>query len=115
MWKQCRYYVETSYEEDVIALGSFFHYAQGFSRPKIFDLNYPEIQPLGKIKDLLFPNPRLDFYSVVQAKKLKSSPHGRNTTRFKEYDRGEIVEGQAFEPRSLINYDTNEYVRTPYY
>lgn len=28
-WKQCRYYAETNYLEDVLALCSFFHYAKG--------------------------------------------------------------------------------------
>jgi Methyltransferase domain len=58
--KQCRYYVETNYLEDMMACGSFFHYAGGFSKPKAFDLNLPEVNPVGKVKDALFPQPRLE-------------------------------------------------------
>ena len=31
---------------------------------------------MGKLKDMLFPNPRVDFYACVEARKKKSSPHG---------------------------------------
>jgi SAM-dependent methyltransferase len=65
-WKQGRYYMETSYIEDVLALGSFFHYAGGYSKPEAFDLTLPELNLVGKVKDVLFPQPRLDFYACVQ-------------------------------------------------
>lgn len=32
---------------------------------------------LGRLKDVLFPQPRLDFYALVQARKRKDSPHGQ--------------------------------------
>jgi hypothetical protein len=76
-WKQGRYYVETNYFEDTLALGSFFHYAEGFNKPAAFDLTLPEFNIVGKIKDVMFPNPRLDFYACVQATKRKDSPHGK--------------------------------------
>jgi hypothetical protein len=36
--------------EDVLAAGSFFHYAGGFSKPESFDLTLPETNPVGKLK-----------------------------------------------------------------
>lgn len=41
---------ETNYVEDVLAAGSFFHYAEGFSKPEAFDLTLPETNPVGKLK-----------------------------------------------------------------
>ena len=41
---------ETNYVEDVLAAGSFFHYAGGFSKPESFDLTLPETNPVGKLK-----------------------------------------------------------------
>jgi len=64
--KQCRYYTETNYLEDILAVGSFFHYAEGFTKPEAIDLTLPEINVVGKLKDALFPNPRLDFFACVQ-------------------------------------------------
>mmetsp|Transcript_28521 Transcript_28521/g.27313 ORF Transcript_28521/g.27313 Transcript_28521/m.27313 type:complete len:368 (-) Transcript_28521:178-1281(-) len=69
--KQGRYYTETNYVEDVLAAGSFFHYAEGFSKPEAFDLTLPEVNIVGKLKDVFIPQPRLDFYACVQAKKRK--------------------------------------------
>ena len=42
--------------EDVLALGSFFHYAEGFTAPEGFDLTLPEFNIVGqmKVKFLLF-------------------------------------------------------------
>jgi hypothetical protein len=54
--------------KDVLALGSFFHYAEGFTKPEAFDLTLPELNMVGKLKDSLFPQPRLDFYACVQAR-----------------------------------------------
>jgi hypothetical protein len=34
----------------VLAAGSFFHYAGGFSKPESFDLTLPETNPVGKLK-----------------------------------------------------------------
>jgi hypothetical protein len=53
----------------VLALGSFFHYAGGFSASSAYDLTLPEVSILGKTKDALFPNPRMDFYACVEARK----------------------------------------------
>jgi hypothetical protein len=75
--KQGRYYVETNYLDDVLAAGSFFHYAGGYTKPEGFDLTLPEVNVIGKMKDVFFPEPRLDFYACVQARKRKDSPHGR--------------------------------------
>ena len=41
---------ETNYVEDVLAAGSFFHYAEGYSKPEAFDLTLPETNPVGKLK-----------------------------------------------------------------
>lgn len=48
-WKQGRYYAETNYLEDVLAAGSFFHYADGFSKPQSVDLTLPETNVVGKL------------------------------------------------------------------
>jgi hypothetical protein len=55
--------------QDVLALGSFFHYAGGFFPPAAYDLTLPEISVVGNLKDALFPNPRMDFYACVEARK----------------------------------------------
>jgi len=49
-WKQGRYYAETNYLEDTMALGSFFHYAGGFTKPEAFDLTLPEANLVGQFK-----------------------------------------------------------------
>ena len=46
-------FLETNYVEDVLAAGSFFHYAEGFSKPEAFDLTLPEINVVGKLKGML--------------------------------------------------------------
>ena len=113
-WKQGRYYTETNYLEDVLAAGSFFHYAQGFTKPQAFDLSLPEVNIVGKIKDQFFPQPRLDFYALVQAKKRKDSPHGVNTTR--EPDGNEqIIEGAQYAPKIVVNPISRERNLGPYY
>lgn len=114
-WKQGRYYVETNYLEDVLALGSFFHYAQGYRQIESFDLTLPELNPVGKIKDLFFPQPRMDFYALVQAKKSKSSPHGTNRPDGEKPPIGKPEErGLEFKPRVLENDDGIE-MPSPYY
>jgi len=52
--------------KDIVAIGSFFHYAGGYTKAEGFDLTLPELNIVGKLKDLLFPQPRLDFYACVQ-------------------------------------------------
>ena len=104
--KQGRYYVETNYLEDVLAAGSFFHYAGGFNKPKATDLTLPEVSLVGKIKDTLFPSPRLDFYACVQAKKRKDSLHGQNTIR--DPAGSHRIEGIKFRPKPTKNPNTDE-------
>jgi hypothetical protein len=41
----------------------------------------------------------LDFYAVVQAKKRKDSPHGKDTVREPERKEPEIIEGAQFRPK----------------
>lgn len=113
-WKQGRYYAETNYLEDVLALGSFFHYAEGFSKPEAFDLTLPELNLLGQLKDALFPQPRLDFYACVQAKKKKSSPHGK-TPLPDNAPTEPVIEGKRFAPRLIRNPVTKEEQLGPYY
>lgn len=82
--------------QDIYALGSFFHYAKGFSKPVAFDLTLPEIDPVGKLKDTLFPDARLDFYAVVQAKKVSDS------LPYREKDTSEpVIEGVQYMPRKV--------------
>lgn len=124
-WKSCRYYTETNYLEDIFALGSFFHYAEGFSKPKAFDLELPELNIVGKLKDLLCPQPRLDFYACVQAKKKKNSPHGRVEVASIDKDKKEgyeeeeqtepVVEGRRYAPKIIKNPITKEERLGPYY
>lgn len=109
--KQGRYYQETNYLEDVLAAGSFFHYAEGFSKPEAFDLTLPELNAVGQLKDVLFPQPRLDFYACVQAKKRKDSPHGRGLRP--EEGVNEVI-GEQFAPR-LISGASGEQNYGPYY
>jgi hypothetical protein len=106
--------METNYLEDVIAVGSFFHYAGGYTKPQAFDLTLPEFNIVGKLKDVLFPQPRLDFYACVQAKKRKDSPHGKNTI-FPEVDqqRNEVI-GAQYQPR-VTRGPENEQVLGPFY
>lgn len=113
-WKQGRYYVETNYLEDVLALGSFFHYAGGFSKPESFDLTLPELNPVGRLKDALFPQPRLDFYAVVQAKKKKNSPHGKQPLA-DNAPTEPVVEGRRYEPRIVKNPVTKDEMLGPFY
>jgi len=115
--KQCRYYAETNYLEDVLALGSFFHYAGGFTKPQAYDLTLPELNIVGKMKDVFFPQPRLDFFACVQAKKKKDSPHGRDgdTKRYDSVPDKPVEKGIRYKPRILPNLNTEEDSLTPYY
>jgi SAM-dependent methyltransferase len=111
--KQGRYYVETNYLEDVIACGSFMHYAGGFTKPEAFDLTLPEFSVAGKLKDIFFPRPRLDFYAVVQARKRKNSPHGK-VTYDKEAEPG-TESGLRYKPKLVTNPATKELRPGPFY
>lgn len=118
-WKQGRYYVETNYLEDVLALGSFFHYAEGYSKPQAYDLTLPEFNPVGKLKDVLFPNPRLDFYACVEAKKRKDSPHGGpDADRMRaEAEAAGIpaIQGARYQPKYRQDPDTKLRKLAPFY
>ena len=113
-WKQGRYYVETNYLEDTLALGSFFHYAEGFSKPESVDLTLPELNIIGQVKDALFPQPRLDFYAIVQAKKKKNSPHGQQQLA-EDAPTEPVVEGRRYEPRVVKNPVTKEEMLGPFF
>eukprot|EP01038_Epipyxis_sp_PR26KG_P008398 gene8398-11356_t len=113
-WKQGRYYVETNYLEDILALGSFFHYAGGFSKPQAYDLTLPESNVVGKFKDTFFPQPRLDFYACVEARKRSDSPHGKNTVR-EDPSKAPDIEGIKFRPRVMTTPITNEENFGPFY
>jgi len=116
-WKQGRYFVETNYLEDVLALGSFFHYCEGgFTKPRAFDLTLPELNPVGKLKDLLFPSPRLDFYACVEARKKTSSPYGRPGSRPPPEDVPPgRVEGLKYRPKLDRDFVTNKERLSPFY
>ncbi len=129
--KQGRYFAETNYLEDVLTLGlyhplthspdhllthsfyqgSFFHYAGGFTKPEAYDLTLPEVTTAGKIKDLLFPQPRLDFYACVQAKKRKDSPHGAENN---EESKENPTKGLRYQPKKTMNSDDMQSY-SPYY
>lgn len=117
--KQCRYYVETSYLDDVLAAGSFMHYAGGFTKPEAFDLTLPEVNAVGRLKDLLFPQPRLDFYACVQARKRKDSPHGRRDRKLDDGDEkpppAPEEEGGRFKPKTEVTEVTRYETLTPYF
>lgn len=117
--KQGRYYVETNYLDDVLAAGSFFHYAEGFSKPESFDLTLPEVNVVGKLKDVLFPEPRLDFYACVQARKRKDSPHGRRRGEIEEEIRPPPSppkeEGTRWKPKVKIGDANREIGLTPFF
>ena len=101
----------------MLALGSFFHYAEGYTKPAAYDLTLPEFNVVGKLKDALFPSPRLDFYAIVQAKKKKQSPHGLNSInhgRERPQTKPEI-EGEQYAPKVIINPVTREKNFGPYY
>lgn len=118
-WKQGRYYVETNYLEDVLALGSFFHYAEGFTKPAAYDLQLPELNPVGQLKDLLWPNPRVDFFACVEAKKRKDSPHGGAAAEARRQAALEAgvpdVEGVRFQPKKQADAETRLPKYVPYY
>ena len=115
-WKQGRYFVETNYVEDVLTLGSFFHYAKGFTKPEAFDLTLPEFNIVGKVKDTFFPQPRLDFYAVVQAKKKKNSPHGKVNSRDPNDQQTENrIEGAKYAPKIFVDPVRKESTIGPFY
>ena len=103
-----------------MALGSFFHYAGGFTKPEAFDLTLPEVNIVGKLKDVLFPQPRLDFFAVVQARKRKDSPHGRDSSdaESNEDSNGRTsnpIEGEKYRPK-LVKAEYGKYEKlSPYY
>lgn len=113
-WKQGRYYVETNYLEDTLALGAFFHYAEGFNKPSAYDLTLPELNLVGKLKDVVFPSPRMDFYACVQAKKRKDSPHGKDPVDYDKVEKPE-PEGTKYAPTIVENFITKERNLGPYY
>jgi hypothetical protein len=69
---------------------------------------------VGKFKDVFFPQPRLDFYALVQAKKRKDSPHGIDTPRDPP-DTQPIIEGKEFKPKIMTNPFDDERELGPYY
>lgn len=97
----------------MLALGSFFHYANGFSKPEAYDLTLPEYNLVGKLKDSLFPQPRLDFYAMVQAKKRLDSPHGKDTKR--DGLTSNPVIGDKFKPIYTTDRIGKQRKLSPYY
>lgn len=95
-------------------MGSFFHYAEGFTRPEAYDLTLPELNPVGKIKDVLFPSPRLDFYACVEARKRKDSKHGPLTPR-EPPGTVQTVDGAQYLPKVVENPVTKERRLGPFY
>jgi hypothetical protein len=63
---------------------------------------------------LFIPQPRLDFYACVQAKKRKDSPHGKNTIRTPEGSVSEI-EGLEFKNKLAVNPGSKKVSLGPYY
>lgn len=64
--------------------------------------------------DIFIPQPRLDFYACVQAKKRKDSPHGKNTVRTAEGSVSEI-EGLEFKNKLAVNPGSKKVSLGPYY
>ena len=91
---------------------SFFHYAGGFNRATSVDLTLPEVSLVGKIKDALFPQKRLDFYACVQARKRKDSPHGRDKI---VAPTPPSVDGLRWAPRIQKNIVTGEEKLGPFF
>ena len=85
--------------QDVLALGSFFHYAGGYTPAEAFDLTFPETNVVGQLKDVLFPSKRMDLYACVQAQKRADSPHGVDVVRAPEGTTHEIT-GRRYMPKS---------------
>ena len=79
-----------------------------------FDLTLPEVNIVGKMKVIFFPQLRLDFYALVQARKRKDSPHGVNTTREPEGSE-QVIEGSEYQPKISVDSITREKTLTPYY
>lgn len=63
------------------------------------------------MKDLLFPQPRLDFYACVQAKKRKDSPHGLDNS---EECKENPTKGLRYQPKKAMNSDDMQSY-SPYY
>lgn len=102
--------------QDVLALGSFFHYAGGFTSPQAYDLTLPEINPIGRLKDALFPNPRMDFYACVEARKAADSPHGQDEQNSADtVDVAPAIEGAQYKPKQIKDVNTNKLKWSPYY
>jgi hypothetical protein len=66
------------------------------------------------LSDIFIPQPRLDFYACVQAKKRKDSPHGKNTVRTAEGSVSEI-EGLEFKNKLAVNPGSKKVSLGPYY
>lgn len=74
------------------------------------------------MKDVLFPQPRLDFYAVVEARKRKDSPHGRNTTSNKDNDEIDDrsldlknpIQGERYKPKYIVDALSRRKKLTPY-
>ena len=64
--------------------------------------------------DIFIPQPRLDFYACVQAKKRKDSPHGKDTIRTPEGSVSEI-EGIEFKNKLAVNPGSKKVSLGPYY
>ena len=93
-----------------------FHYANGFTKPEAFDLTLPEFNVIGQIKDVFFPQPRLDFYAVVQAKKKKNSPHGKVNVRDPNNQQTENrIEGARYAPKTFVDPVRKETTTGPFY
>lgn len=94
----------------MLAAGSFFHYANGFAKPQAYDLTLPEMNIVGKVKDALFPSPRLDFYGLVQAKKVSDSlpPQPKDLSP-------PVIEGSKFQTKKVINPVTKDETLGPFY
>jgi hypothetical protein len=69
---------------------------------------------IGKVKDVLFPSPRLDFYAVIQARKRKDSPHGKNGDVDRQYQDNEI-EGKKYQPTVLFDENLGLDTLIPYH
>jgi hypothetical protein len=70
----------------------------------------PELNVVGKLKDVLFPCPRLDFYALVQAKKLRDSlpPQPKDLSE-------PVIEGAKYQPKVIVNPASKERNLGPFY
>lgn len=106
------------FQQDVLALGSFFHYAGGFEDIEAFDLTLPELNPIGRLKDILSPSPRLDFFACVHARKSMNSPHGRDlelsASSVGDAQRSNLILGEKFKPKKIRSPVMNDDRLSPY-